>query len=195
MLLVLLFIQQETDRWRVMSKLWKRLSQEHYTRMRAWISTFWYKDFCFNTTTGEAPATLLIGRRLRTRLDLPLPSVTNVVQEKQDKQQQFFKGNRDHQFKVNDSVWVRDYRNNRNTWTAGIIKKVLGCRTYLITLQDGGAEVKKHLNQIKVRISSLTFTPRSELVSARPATPTPVSPPRVLRRRSHIRPPERLTYR
>ena len=39
--------------------------------------------------------TLLIGRWLRTRLDLLLPSVTNIVQEEQDKQQKNLKGNRD----------------------------------------------------------------------------------------------------
>lgn len=101
-----------------------------------------------HTTTGEKPSKLLIGRSLRSKFDLLLPSTENVVSEKQKSQQKYYKGKKDINFNVNDTVWVRDYRSNTPNWCEGKIIKVIGRRTYIVSV-EGDLNWKRHVNQLR----------------------------------------------
>jgi len=96
-----------------------------------------------HATTGEVPSVLLMGRRLRTRHDLMIPSVTAHVQRKQLEAQKCKKGDR--QFEVNDSVLVRNFA-GLNKWESGVIAEKLGNRYYMVL--TNGKIVKRHVDQI-----------------------------------------------
>jgi len=101
-----------------------------------------------HSTTGEIPSVLLMGRRLRTRHDLMIPSVDAYVQKKQLTMQ---KSTRiDRQFEVNDAVLVRNFA-GLNKWQQGVIAEKLGNRYYLVHVN--GTIWKRHVDQI-VRASS-----------------------------------------
>ena len=57
-----------------------------------------------HTTTGLSPAEMLLGRNLRSRLDLLKPNLEQKAAEKQRRQQ--FKHSRVHQFSVDEKVFV-----------------------------------------------------------------------------------------
>lgn len=123
-----------------------------------------------HTTTGEKPSKLLIGRSLPSRFDLMLPSVKNVVKSNQERQKTNYGGKVKKQFNVNDTVWVKDYRPNTDKWSEGIIKKVLGKNTFLITMCNGGMVWKRHSNQLKLRANIV-----SEKISIRDQTIHPIA--------------------
>jgi len=101
-----------------------------------------------HSTTGEIPSVLLMGRRLRTRHDLMIPSVDAHVQKKQLAMQ---KSTRiDRQFEVNDAVLVRNFA-GLNKWQQGVNAEKLGNRYYLVHVN--GTIWRRHTDQI-VRPSS-----------------------------------------
>lgn len=97
-----------------------------------------------NCTSSLVPATLMFGRKLRSRLDLlkpspllpqPTPSHSKI---------------RD--FQIGDSVIVRDYRDvNHQSWVRAEITKRLGNVVYLCKLKSGQMW-KRHSNQIRSAI-------------------------------------------
>ena len=95
-----------------------------------------------HATTGEVPSILLMGRRLRTRHDLMVPSLEANVQKKQLGMQ---KVQRNRQFEVNDSVLVRNF-SGLNKWESGMIVEKLGNRYYLVVVN--GTVMKRHVDQI-----------------------------------------------
>ena len=72
-----------------------------------------------HSTTGESPAELFIGRKLRTRLSLLKPQLDNSVFEKQAKQKETLAGCSARQFQEGDLVWSRKYK-GQSKWTEGI---------------------------------------------------------------------------
>lgn len=80
-------------------------------------------------TTGVPPATLMFGRRLRTRFDIILPNnsipqVKKHVSDKQQKQRLYHKGNNKAEFALKELVLVKDYRiPNKVNWIKGQITK------------------------------------------------------------------------
>ena len=102
-----------------------------------------------HATTGESPAMLLMGRRLRTRLDLLKPHVRSSVALKQD-QTRFKKGVRD--LCVEENVQFRNYAQGPK-WKQGTVTKILGPRNYVITDHDGVTN-KRHIDQVIVNRAS-----------------------------------------
>ena len=84
-----------------------------------------------HSTTGAAPAELLMRRRLRTK-----PDLAQVVESKQNKQKEYkdLKCHKERLFSENDIVRVRNTQANSNTerWILGKVVKVCGPRTYLV---------------------------------------------------------------
>ena len=89
-----------------------------------------------HSTTGAAPAELLMTRRLRMRLSLVKPDLAQVVESKQNKQKEYkdLKCHKERLFSENDIVRVRNTQANSNTerWILGKVVKVCGPRTYLV---------------------------------------------------------------
>ena len=82
-----------------------------------------------HTTTGSTPAELLMGRTLRSRLDLLLPNVQTRVVSKQIQQ----KANHDlHSKTRGDTVYTRNYSDG-SKWIPGVITEITGPVSYKVT--------------------------------------------------------------
>ena len=122
-----------------------------------------------HTTTGIAPAELLMGRRLRSRLDLLFPTVSQKVESKQLKQKEEHDSTKPvRTFSIGDLVYVEDFTASPQKWIPGKIVEVTGPLSYCIELLDGST-VRRHVDNVIQRC--LTDVPTSPAVLA----PTPVS--------------------
>ena len=122
-----------------------------------------------HTTTGIAPAELLMGRRLRSRLDLLFPTVSQKVESKQLKQKKEHDATKPvRTFSIGDLVYVEDFTASPQKWIPGKIVEVTGPLSYCIELLDGST-VRRHVDNVIQRC--LTDVPISPAVLA----PTPVS--------------------
>ena len=83
-----------------------------------------------HSTTGAAPSFLLMGRRLRTRLDLVLPSVQEHVKQKQYKVLERSANLNVRSFVEGENVLARNYQ-RKDKWIPGVVTKVLGSRHYI----------------------------------------------------------------
>ena len=92
-----------------------------------------------NFTTGVNPAQLLLGRPLRTRLDLVKPNLDRKMVNQQH-QQNFRvaneKGRQRRQLEVGDSVMSRDYRWDLK-WRSGLIVNKTGPLMYEVQVAPG----------------------------------------------------------
>lgn len=158
-----------------------------------------------HTTTGEAPAVLLLGRRLRTRLDAVKPSIQATVAARQFTQTLRRGSSKRHErhFTVGDSVKVRNFRRGEK-WLPGIILARTGPVTYKLSVMTprGVFQWTRHRNHIvRVPPEEDTSAPLEPIDSSgaplQPATgqdlqPAPVHPS--AQRRYPLRqrqPPER----
>jgi len=103
-----------------------------------------------HTTTGESPSTLLMGRRLRTKHDLLMPSVKGNVERHQQLVIDRTAQRNVRSFAEGDCVRVRNFGIG-GKWKYGVITEVLGSRHYNIDV-DGNIW-KRHVDQI-IRSSS-----------------------------------------
>ena len=81
-----------------------------------------------HSTTGASPAELLLGRPLRTRLDLVKPNLNHKMVNQQHQQSIRAvneRGRQRRQLEVGDSVMSRDYRGDLK-WRSGLIVKRTG---------------------------------------------------------------------
>ena len=99
-----------------------------------------------HSTTGEAPSLLLMGRRLRTRLDLLLPSVEKHVEARQYSSMVNRTAKRGlRHFHAGDAVLARNYGRGEK-WIPGVVTEVLGSRHYMIEVC--GNLWKRHVDQL-----------------------------------------------
>ena len=97
---------------------------------------FWYR-LTSHSTTGVAPAQLLLGRIPRSQLDLLKPELSDKVRVKQQSQKNYHDQNtKARSFKVDDPVFVKDFPSGKG-WLTGTVTDVKGPLTYLVTLSDG----------------------------------------------------------
>lgn len=109
-------------------------------------------------TTGESPASLMLGRPLRTKLDSLRPDRENKVRKAQLKQLDNVVGvNRDLQ--PGDDIWLRHYQGN-DRWLPGQVKQRLSTTDYRV-LDGLGRESHRHIDQLRRRSGSL-FCPSTD---------------------------------
>ena len=107
-----------------------------------------------HSTTGESPSMLLMGRRLRTRLDLLTPSVEKHVESRQYSTMVSRTAKRGlRQFNAGDTVLARNYGRGEK-WVRGIISEVLGSRHYMVKV--AGGLWKRHVDQLLSRPVEVT---------------------------------------
>ena len=125
-----------------------------------------------HATTGETPATLFLGRKLRTRLDLMIPSLEERVEGKQAVQKnQHDTHSKLRQFEPGQHVMVRDKRPAAPTaWIPGVIVQQKGPLTYVVKVFDGQLW-KRHVDHLR-----LSSPPDGQEDSA-PYPQAPVVPP------------------
>ena len=98
-----------------------------------------------HSTTGESPAMLLTGRRLRPRLDLLTPSVHKHVEAKQQAVVERTSDRQLRNLQVGDQGMARNY-SERGKWMQAIVTQVLGSRNYMVNIQ--GQLWKRHIDQL-----------------------------------------------
>ena len=86
------------------------------------------------STTGTSPAELLLGRRLRSRLDLVRPNTAERVEQKQ--QDQHDQKARSRRFQLRDYVFVKNFGAG-SRWLPGEIVEVIGPVSFQVLLEDG----------------------------------------------------------
>ena len=96
-----------------------------------------------HATTGASPASLFLGREVRTRLSLIQPSVGEVVLNKQSR---MVTDALAREFYVGEQVSVRDVRGE--TWFPGCIAERNGPKSYVVLLSDGRLW-KRHVDHIR----------------------------------------------
>ena len=105
-----------------------------------------------HSATNVAPSFLLMGRRIRSKLDLMIPDYQSQAENKSWKQYETMKNVRE--FEVSSPVMIRVY-NSQNKWVKGIVKRRLGNLHYEIEVD--GYLVKRHVDQMKAGIISYTL--------------------------------------
>ena len=97
-----------------------------------------------HAATGTSPAKLLLGRELRTRLDLLRP---------QNRQTEVIPAN----FEVGQTVLARDYRPGQEKWQNGVVERRIGAYLYLI--RAGKLVLKRHVDQLLPRTGESKVVP------------------------------------
>lgn len=99
------------------------------------------------TTTGQSPAELLMGRRLRTIFDLMHPDLSKKVHTKQDNNTSSRKPVRF--FKVGDTLFAKNFSGSPK-WLPVVVTKVTGPLSYLVETTNG-IVMKRHIDQLRSR--------------------------------------------
>ncbi|XP_064469988.1 uncharacterized protein K02A2.6-like [Ornithodoros turicata] len=101
-----------------------------------------------HATTAQSPASLMLGRPLRTRLDLMKPSLDLTVRQKQVIQS-FTRSPRGRVFQVGDPVRVRNYRGGEK-WVMGNVVERTGPVSYRVKVncQNGTLVWRRHADQM-----------------------------------------------
>ena len=107
-------------------------------------------------TSGIAPAELLMGRQLKTRLHLVRPKLRAKVELQQCRQKLY----QDQQSQVcgfypSDPVYALIYHGDQATWTPGTIDQQTGPVSYMIQLVIGQL-VRCHISVVSAKYSHLT---------------------------------------
>ncbi|KAL1421377.1 hypothetical protein MTO96_000459 [Rhipicephalus appendiculatus] len=99
-------------------------------------------------TTAEATSVLLLGRRLRTRLDLVRPSVNDTVAHKQFREASRHR-RRESTFREGDLVRVRNFRRGPRWFSATVLARTgpVSYRVSVVT-PSGVCEWVRHRNHI-----------------------------------------------
>lgn len=103
--------------------------------------------------TGLSPAKLMIGRELRSRLDLVLP-------DKEDTNRQTNEGCSRH-LQIGDVIWLKWFSNKKESWVLGKIIDKLGSRMYTVSVTDYNTTCIRHIDQLR-RYTGFSFTPDNE---------------------------------
>ena len=101
-----------------------------------------------HSRTGETPATLFMGRNLRTRLDLIKPDIRKHVIEKQVSQAKpkgAIAGNARQLF-IGQAVSVRNYR-GKEKWIQGIVRARIGPVSYQVEIAPN-VIWRRHIDQL-----------------------------------------------
>ncbi|XP_068671438.1 uncharacterized protein [Montipora foliosa] len=131
-------------------------------------------------TTGASPAQLLLGRPLRTRLDLVKPNLNRKMVNQQHQQSIRAANEKGRQrCQLGDSVMSRDYRGDLN-WRAGLIVNTTGPLMYEVKVAPG-IICRRHIDQLKPTAVEVTDTDTVEVsqpkVASVPPAPIQLSTP------------------
>ena len=97
--------------------------------------------------TGESPAVLLMGRNLRTRLDILKPNIRKRVEEKQQDQELRSSRNPTRELGIGQTVMARNYR-TKEKWVPGVITAHPGPLSYEVSVAPNTVW-RRHIDQLK----------------------------------------------
>lgn len=146
------------------------------------------------STTGLTPSELLMGRRLRNRLDFVHPDSTKRVVEKQGKLKSFSAPRR---FEVGEPLYAKNY-SGQDKWIPVRVKSINGPLSYEVMVENTGQILRRHVDQLRTRQAQV-LPSKDDDIDFGPGVPSPteispppdpvIHPPPVLRRSSRIRKP------
>ena len=96
-----------------------------------------------HTLTGQSPAELLLGRRVRSALSQLKPDLQDVVKKRQEK---VAKNGRLRTFEIGEDVLVTNFR-GEGRWLPGVVVEIKGATNYEVLLGDG-RNVHRHVDQM-----------------------------------------------
>ena len=99
-----------------------------------------------HTSTGISPSELLMGRRIRTCLDLCHPDTTQKVIQKQEKFSNRFHSRN---FKIGDRLFVRNFIGSQK-WIPVEVIKVNGPLSYVLKT-NSGVRIRCHVDHLRFR--------------------------------------------
>ena len=98
-----------------------------------------------HATTGQSPAELMLGRQLRTRLDLLKPDIGKRVRAHQEQQKRAHDAHsKPRGFQPGVQVYAKNFGQGL-PWLPGVIQDLKGPVSYTIELQDGRV-VRRHVD-------------------------------------------------
>ena len=101
-----------------------------------------------HSTTGVPPTELLMGRPLRTHLDLVKPDVSGrVISQQQTQKSNYDKGTPYRSFSPGEPVYARNFSHRGPQWFPGHILERDSSVTYLVELADGRV-IRRHINAL-----------------------------------------------
>ncbi|VVC41753.1 Ribonuclease H-like domain,Integrase, catalytic core,Reverse transcriptase domain [Cinara cedri] len=101
-----------------------------------------------HSTTGESPSFLMLGRKLRCRLDLLYKTDQEVVCEKQDRAIKNYNGSKEKVFNVGDEVIIKCYKpGSKESWIRATVNIVLGNKSYECESSEGITYIR-HVDQM-----------------------------------------------
>ena len=104
-----------------------------------------------HSTTGVAPAELLMGRRPHSLLDNLHPDISQRVERQQAKQKLCHDSSKPvRTFVVEDTVFAEKFSGTRPKWLSGTIAVITGPLSYVVRLSEG-ATVRRHVDSIRRR--------------------------------------------
>jgi len=102
-----------------------------------------------HSTTGISPASLLMNRQPKSKLDLVLPNLNKRVTDWQNKQkQQHDKHAKDRSFDSGDPVLFKNFGGSP-TWVRGKVVEVTGPVSYKVSLDRDGMVCRRHQDQLR----------------------------------------------
>lgn len=156
------------------------------------------------STTGSTPAELLLGRKMRSPMDVIHPDLQRKVENAQEKQMDdHSKVLQPRTLEPGDTVSAKNFsRDAKETpWLTGQIVSCQGSRAFLVQLSDGRT-VRRHLNHLRRRSPSknplaefdwsTTCPPEPEPAEI-DTPPVPASPPARRYPARDRRPPDRYS--
>ena len=103
-----------------------------------------------HSTTGRSPAEMLMGRKLRSRLDLLHPNLQSKVHKKQERMKETHDAHAmERQFKEGDKIYLKNFGHGPK-WLSGVIQMVTGPVSYTVVTADG-REHRRHVDHIRTR--------------------------------------------
>ena len=105
------------------------------------------------TTTELSPSQLLMGRKIRTCLDLLHPDTTREIIQK--KQQKTTSDKQPREFKAEDHLFAKDFHNPKNKWIPVKVVKKTGPVSYEV-ITDNEIILRRHVDHLRKRFSNNT---------------------------------------
>lgn len=148
---------------KTLKRVIKKAVHEKQDVSRALNTFLMYYRNTEHTSTGESPAALMLGRRLRTRLDALRPDREARVVRAQQRQVEDAAG-AEREIDPGDDVWYRQYLKGEK-WLPGKVGSRLGPSNFKV-IGQGGNQVHRHVDQLKRRSRSSLVCPSLERPAA-----------------------------
>ena len=104
-----------------------------------------------HSTTGQSPAEMLMGRRLRSALDLLHPDTARVMRQQLRQKAGHDNTKPARSFLLGERVYAHDFRDRSPKWIPGEISKITGPLSYEVKTLFG--VLRRHVDHLRKRVA------------------------------------------